>query len=606
MKAEAQDAVDALPDTNADKHTLDETLKGIDNEVPQVNDTNSNGIPDSIESIITEIEDLVIKAEEAYAAAEDAYDTAVEGANETTGKYNQSQVNAFNKALSNAQKAKEDAVAKVAAAREQLPETIAKDFDDRLDALADPSLPEVNTSDDEEVNLHPDTIITGRTFTATKAVTDKIIKKNSEINEESSITTGKIQTGAANDTVIVGRNNHYDTATDPKVLPRYYSMKKTTIETGAGDDVVVVAGDVNNIVSVNDRNGAAKNQGSLIDTGDGNDFVKISNSIRNGSVVNTGSGNDTVVIGMDVKGGSKVLLGEGDNNLQINGQIRFGVDIIAGAGDDKVTINKGIDVLQAKTDANKVIIDLGDGDNALTIGAKYATRVVNALEVKTGEGDDVITINSNKVNNILIQTGEGNDIIDLQESTFVGSYSGMKVIESSAGNDVIKLGKFGNLANGNKLSVDAGEGDDTVELYHSYDPSANQNQGLILGGSGTDTLSLKGAGITVNLVSQGSGNAEEGIKGFERIDMTDSNAQIVKLTLADVLNNNANNVLYISGNSADSVDLGADASSSLGGFTKDSSDKVSGNQAPLADHTYTAYTNGVVKVYIDDTITNII
>ncbi|WP_204378726.1 GA-like domain-containing protein, partial [Rodentibacter caecimuris] len=604
-------AVDALPDTNADKSGLNDRVDAIDNQVPGVNDANSNGIPDNIETLITEIEDLVIKAEEAYAAAEDAYDTAVEGANETSGKYNTTQVNAFNKALTEAQKAKADALAKVEEARAQLPESIAKDFDDRLDALVDPVLPEVNTSDDDEPNLQPDTIITGRTFgssvkTTANKIAEAIKKKNPNMNDESSVTAEKITTGSANDTVIVGRNNHLDTAKDLKVLPRFYSMKKTTIETGAGDDVVVVAGDVNNTVSVGTRTQAVTNPGSVIDTGDGNDIVKISNSIRNGSKVDTGSGDDTVVVGIDIKGGSKVLLGEGNDNLQVNGQIRYGIDITAGSGNDTVIINKGIDVNQAKSDANKVVIDLGDGDNALTIGAKYANRLVNALEVNSGDGADVITINSNKVNNIQIQSGAGDDTIDLQASTFVQTYTGMKAIDAGAGNDTIKLGKFGNLANTNKLSVNAGEGDDTVELYYSYDSSASQNQGLILGGTGSDTLSLKGSGITVNLASSGSNAAEEGIKGFERIDMTDSGAQTVKLTLADVLNNNDNKVLYISGNSADTVDLGADNAASLGGFTKVESDKVSGAQAPVAGHSYTAYTNGDVKVYIDDTITNII
>ncbi|WP_207551785.1 GA-like domain-containing protein, partial [Rodentibacter pneumotropicus] len=613
-KQAADEAVKGLPDSVTEKDGLQGRVDNVNPvKVPEVNDTNGNGIPDDAESLIEELEDLVTKAEEAYATAEEAYDNAVDNSNPDTGVYRNQDVTSFNKALASAQAEKAAAEARVEEMRAKLPTAIAEDFDKRLEALVDPALPEVETGDDDAENPYPDSIITGRTFGNSNAkvaetAAGKIRDKNPLMSDKSTITADKITTGDTNDTVIVGRNNHYDTATDLSVLPRLYHMRKTTIETGAGDDVVVVAGDVDNKVgaSVTNRDQAAKNPGSLISTGEGNDIVKISNSIRNGSIVDTGAGDDAVVVGLDIKGGSKVLLGEGNNNLRVNGQIRFGVDITAGAGNDKVTINKGIDVLQGKTNSNKVIIDLGDGNNELTIGAKYATRTVNALEVITGDGQDVITINSNKVNAILLQTGAGDDVIDLQATTLVGSYSGEKLIESGAGNDVIKLGKFGNLANSNKLNVNAGEGDDTVEFYYSFDATANNNQGIIIGGEGTDTLSLKGEGITVSLESRGTGSALEGIQGFERIDMTSSSAQTVKLTLADVLNNNENKALYISGNSADTVDLGSDGESSWGGFMKVDSDKATQTALDGKEHTYTAYSNGDVKVYIDDQITNII
>ncbi|OOF40225.1 hypothetical protein BKK50_09855, partial [Rodentibacter rarus] len=611
-KDAADKAVDTLPEGIEGKDGLETRVDAITNpDVPAVNDKDGNGIDDETDKLIVEIEDLVVKAEEAYSVMEDKYDEALENADVNTGKYKAADKKAFDTALSNAQGEKATAQEKVDEALASLPENVAKDFQKRLDALEDKELVDPSTEEDDEVSPYPDSIITGRTLNGkltgknAENVLKKIKDKNPLMDDKAEITLQKITTGDANDTVIVGTNRHYSSATDLKTFPRFYSLRDSEIETGKGDDVVVIAGDMNQASSVSNRTEAERRPGSKVITGEGNDIVKVSSSVRNGSVIDTGDGDDQVAVGQNFTGGSKLLLGEGDNTLFVGGKLRFGIDITAGSGNDKVTINRGIDIPTAKTEANKVLIDLGDGNNELFIGAK-SRALVNALEVLTGSGEDVITLNGN-LNNVVIQTGDGNDTVDLQTSYLYGSYAGQKLIETGAGDDVIKLGRTANLANGNKLSVDAGEGDDTVEFYFNYDATANQNQGLIKGGEGTDTLVLKQGGVTVNLATQGSGASEEGIQGFERIDMTSADAQTVKLTVADVLRNNDGEALFISGNSADTVDLGADGESSLGGFVKNAADTISGDSAPVAGHTYTAYSdsNGV-KVYIDDAITNII
>ncbi|BDP03718.1 hypothetical protein TUM13066_07950 [Escherichia coli] len=406
----------------------------------------------------------------------------------------------------------------------------------------------------------------------------------------------------------------------------------TTVDLGAGDDLMVIRGNMlantrvytgegNDTFTMDGMNTALRVMyaGSYIFTESGDDIVTIKRTgVTNAGQIYLGSGSDTFIQGdatdnndttlsglLDLGSGTKDIsnmpkeylsvyqdgsnlsLGN-DNNIDtatdVNTVTIYGSvsgEILGGYGSDNITVTKNLT-------GN---ISVGDNADTLTAGWIYGGATVSM-----GDGNDTVTVTDGAYNTT-ISLGAGDDVFD---STGATLGSAATTIDGGEGNDTIKIGT---ISNGN-ITIDAGAGDDIVVLTKDYDTKPVGNQGSINGGEGSDTLVLAG-NISVNLAT----GKNEGIAGFEKVDMTvgsdlkaGNTAQLVKLTASDVLGMNDNSTLYISGGANDKVDLGADGAGSLGTFTATAT-TVKATALDGIEHTYTLYSSvSGANVYIDNNI----
>ncbi|EOI1479125.1 beta strand repeat-containing protein [Proteus mirabilis] len=407
----------------------------------------------------------------------------------------------------------------------------------------------------------------------------------------------------------------------------------TTVDLGAGDDLMVLrgnmltntrvyAGEGNDTFTMDGMNTALRSMyaGSYLFMESGNDTVTIKRTgVTNAGQIYLGSGSDTFTQGdandqnntelsglLDLgsgtqdksnmpneylsvyQDGSNLSLGN-DNNIDavtdVNTVTIYGSvsgEILGGYGSDNITITKNLT-------GN---VSVGDNTDTLTAGWIYGGATVSM-----GDGNDTVTVTEGAYNTT-ISLGAGDDVFDATAGVMGDSVSAT-LVNGEDGNDTIKLGTIGK-----NLTVDAGAGDDTVILTKDYDPSPIGNQGYINGGEGTDTLVLSGT-ITVNMATK----TDEGIANFEKVDMTvnselkvDNSSQTIKLTASDVLGMNANSTIYISGDANDKVDLGADGAGGLGTFTATAT-TTKATALDGTEHTYTLYSSASgANVYIDNNI----
>lgn len=407
----------------------------------------------------------------------------------------------------------------------------------------------------------------------------------------------------------------------------------TTVDLGAGDDLMVIRGNMlantrvytgegNDTFTMDGMNTALRVMyaGSYIFTESGDDIVTIKRTgVTNAGQIYLGSGSDTFIQGdatdnndttlsglLDLGSGTKDIsnmpkeylsvyqdgsnlsLGN-DNNIDtatdVNTVTIYGSvsgEILGGYGSDNITVTKNLT-------GN---ISVGDNADTLTAGWIYGGSTVSM-----GDGNDTVTITDGAYNTT-ISLGAGDDVFDAT-SGVMGDSAYATVVNGEDGNDTFKLGTIAQ-----NLTIDAGAGDDIVVLTKDYDSTSSGNQGYINGGEGSDTLVLTGT-ISVNLAA----GKNEGIAGFEKVDMTvgsdlkaDNAAQLVKLTASDVLGINDNSTIYISGDANDKVDLGAAGAGSLGAFTATAT-TVKATALDGIEHTYTLYSSvSGANVYIDNNI----
>ncbi|MEQ5272405.1 Ig-like domain-containing protein, partial [Proteus terrae] len=412
------------------------------------------------------------------------------------------------------------------------------------------------------------------------------------------------------------------------------SASLTTVDLGAGDDLMVVrgnmltntriyAGEGNDTFTMDGMNTAMRVMYSgsylFMESGDDTVTIKQTGNLANAGQIYLGSGSDTYIQGdattenntelsglLDLGSGTKdksnlpkeylsvyqdgsnLSLGN-DNNIDtatdVNTVTIYGSvsgEILGGYGSDNITVTKNLT-------GN---ISVGDNADILTAGWIYGGNTVSM-----GDGNDTVTVTDGAYNTT-ISLGAGDDVFDAT-SGVMGDSVYATVVNGEDGNDTFKLGTIAK-----NLTIDAGAGDDIVVLTKDYDSTSSGNQGYINGGEGSDTLVLTGT-ISVNLAS----GKNEGIAGFEKVDMTvdtdlkaNNASQLVKLTASDVLGMNANSTIYISGDANDKVDLGADGAGSLGTFTATAT-TVKATALDGTEHTYTLYSSvSGANVYIDNNI----
>jgi len=261
-----------------------------------------------------------------------------------------------------------------------------------------------------------------------------------------------IETGSADDRVDVSRDAATGdvTVTTNGTAQRFAATQAEhiTIRTGDGDDVVNVAPDMQNNLT--------------IEGGDGNDILA---GGAGADHIDGGAGDDIVVGGA----GSDELVG-GSGNDTLSDQVGIldanlwlkGVAIRSGGGNDVAQGGDGDDSIRT-----------GDGDDTVRAGAGDDT-------VDSGDGQDRVFGDGGDDR---IQAGAGHDQVHGGDGDdYVDGFTGHDQIDGDAGADTLYGGE------GNDL-VDGGEGQDYVDGYLGDDTLAGgAGNDVISGGQGDDAL----------------------------------------------------------------------------------------------------------------------
>ncbi|MCT7480478.1 hypothetical protein N5S73_10670, partial [Aliarcobacter cryaerophilus] len=290
----------------------------------------------------------------------------------------------------------------------------------------------------------------------------------------------------------------------------------------------------NDIVNI----GTLTSSSNGINTGSGDDSIYISKDIENnGSNIDSGDGNDKVLLVGNV--GSSVNLGAGDDKLDIKGNFT-GARIDAGTGNDEIFI-KG-NASQSST------INLGEGNNKL-----HAKKDIGNLIGHSG--DDTILVEGNTTNTVNL--GAGNNELHIKgnagDTITTGSGNDKVFIEKDAKNS-INLGDGDNLLHikGNaENAIDTGSGNDKVfiekDAKNSIRLGAGNNE-LYIKGNAENTIDT-GAGNDIVIVD---GNAKNSVR------LGDGNNELyIKGSAVDITTGTGADKVFVDGNISNYVNLGA-------------------------------------------------
>lgn len=412
-----------------------------------------------------------------------------------------------------------------------------------------------------------------------------------------------LSTGAGDDVVYGSQNLTADTGpvnidlgngNDTLIIKeKILAAGQKTINMGAGDDIVKIGADI----------GA-----TTINLGSGNNYLYVgskgqgSGFVSQGSTITAGGGNDTVLIGTNIDYGSKVDLGGGDNvmivgfNKKIDGYIQGNSQITFGDGNDTLTTESylmdttihtggGNDTLNIGAQINNSTIDMGSGENKI-----FAKEFTNNTIIDFGGGADLIQT-SGSINQTKINFGAGEDRLFAKD---IGSKS---VIDMGDGNDFVQVQE---LSGKGHNTINLGSGNDTLKVTLSSGgnivPKGKNYSNTIDFGDGYDQFILSGSKSDDNIFNLSS------VKNLEHFVDLSGKKVTVQLESRD-LDHSAGGVgkFFIDGGSQTTV-------SGKGGFQKQSGQyQGGGTDGGTEGVTYNIYHDAGTGsyLYIEDKITNV-
>ncbi len=230
----------------------------------------------------------------------------------------------------------------------------------------------------------------------------------------------------------------------PQSLTRFDASKSVTnlnfnvqennikITTGAGSDVITLAGGLTDIETGSGRDQLLITGGSnhSINTGDDSDEVLVSLGVNHLAL---GNGSDSVNV-MD--GSNTILFGSGDDFIQASGGTNT---IYLGVGNDVAVLSGGLNQVDSASGDNSFTISGGitfltsaSGNN--TVSASNGTNTI-----QTGSGNDTISITGG-TNSII--AGDGDDTVTASGGT---SNIDFRVLDGGEGNDTLTIVSSGNV-----------------------------------------------------------------------------------------------------------------------------------------------------------------
>ena len=247
--------------------------------------------------------------------------------------------------------------------------------------------------------------------------------------------------------------------------------------------------------------------------GSGVDFISVKNANIVGKLnIDGGSDANTVVVQSSIVGKDASIKG------------LAGVDTVTVGTEGKVTI-KG-----------RLIVDTGAGNDTITVNGVdqdvVIARQYKDVAVKTGDGDDILTItNSTLLGKLNIDSGKGNDDVTVDPTSISKDVS----ISTGDGTDGVWLkdGTIGNSTLGAKLTVNTGNGNDRVGVVDTWVGSSIS----ISTGNDNDEIGLVRVTTPLDIsVSDGNGHnskdSQIGVRG-DRVGLAGVTAKNVTLDGGD-------------------------------------------------------------------------
>ncbi|HVJ68757.1 MAG TPA: hypothetical protein VM510_12275 [Caulifigura sp.] len=179
------------------------------------------------------------------------------------------------------------------------------------------------------------------------------------------------------------------------------------------------------------------------------------------------------------------------------------LNVRLGEGDDSVAM---IGALNLKN----VNIDLGDGDNVLSVGA--GATITGKLTINGGTGADQVTLDSTVGKTLSLNLNGGNDEVSLLGTSFSSTVS----INTGAGADTVTINENGlgvDASFNNNVTITTGEDNDTVSISN-----ATTKKLTISTGDDDDTVSLNT--VTVNGLLNVNTSAGADVLNIINVDAT--------------------------------------------------------------------------------------
>ena len=284
------------------------------------------------------------------------------------------------------------------------------------------------------------------------------------------------------------------------------------VDLGAGDNLFVAgtaaaglnAGDT---LSANPANWGASGmyaQNSAFVSGAGNDTLFVHGSLSS-TLINSGAGDDIIAVARNIDTRTLIDAGSGNNAITLAGAAIHST-IQAGGGDDTLIIDPVSG--SGSSAVTFSLIDLGDGKNVVSIASgDSGAALIGGSHLYTGTGDDSITLSGNVGGTgflpdtlgttTTIRTGSGSDTVTINGNTnqailALGTFTtGADAAGSEALNRLTIHGDTANTkiygtAGQDYVSIDAGAGNAVID-------------GVVNTGGGRDRVYVNGTITTSNL-----------------------------------------------------------------------------------------------------------
>ena len=259
---------------------------------------------------------------------------------------------------------------------------------------------------------------------------------------------------------IIGDGNNFTGSTDSDIVQ--INGSSNNIQTNSADDIITIVSGSENNINTGDGNNIVTIQSSNnnITMGNDDDILYLEASNDNSYNINTGAGNDSIVVsgnenlGINTGDGDDTIIDKGNNNSFVN---QAGNDILnsLGAQDSKIT---GIDNIVISEEQGSFIVTEANKSIEVTMdGVSYTVKTNNndteVSYLKSDEGLE-LSVNNSEINTLtgkisnLTVVGSGNkvNLADSYDTTLTIN-GDSNTIESGTGNYDITINGANNAAN---------------------------------------------------------------------------------------------------------------------------------------------------------------
>ena len=296
-------------------------------------------------------------------------------------------------------------------------------------------------------------------------------------------TTAKVSMGDDDDTISITRSIEAD-HDSKRPYSNYFSL-------GAGNDKMTVGGTITDT--------APQWASNIIDLGSGSDVLTVGGELQDDVLILSKDSSTITVGGIGGQANVTMLLGAGDDTVTVRNSVNYSEardkaifkEIYdaslkyTGAYQDDVRswYEESKDAL-AKLPDNNYIINLGDGNNTMSVGG----NMIHA-KIESGSGKDMVTINTWVLSSNNIKLGAGDDSISINSMFKDDSISGQSLIYGGEGRDTINLGTPNSDSNKVRLEMYGDIGGNNIDVSSIEVFNLNGQGGTLIIGNKGDIVS---------------------------------------------------------------------------------------------------------------------